>query len=207
VNEAPELRASDADRDETVTRLREHSAAGRLTLEEFTERMSAAYAARTRRELEELTRDLPAAVEAPASRRAPTRILFALFSSTERSGRIRVRRRVVCLMGFGNVDLDLRRATLEGEVITILAIGLFGAIDVYVPDGIESDIRGIALFGHADANGLDRAPAPGTPLVRVRALSLFAGIDLWRVPAAWAERTWREVIRGIRRGEHRELEP
>ena len=205
MTQPPELRASDADRDETVSQLREHSAADRLTLEEFSERMSAAYAAGTRGELARLTADLPTGP--PASRRAPTRFLFSLFGSTEREGRIRVRRRVVCLMGFGNVDLDLRQATLEGEAITVVAIGLFGAIDVYVPESVESDVRGLALFGHARANGNDRAPAPGTPLVRVRALSLFAGIDLWRVPSAWTQRSWREVIEGIRKGEHRELEP
>jgi len=207
MTDAPELRASDAEREQTVELLKEHAAAGRLTLEELAERTSAGYAARTAAELEELTRDLPAAASAPVSRRAPTRLLFALFGSTERDGRIRVRRRVTCLMGFGNVDLDLRQATLEGRAITILAVGLFGAIDVYVPEGVEADVRGLALFGHARANGSDRAAAPGTPLVRVRALSLFAGIDLWRVPPAWTRRTWREVIRGIRAGEHRELEP
>jgi hypothetical protein len=43
--------------------------------------------------------------------------------------------------------------------------------------------------------------------VRVHAVSLFAGIDVWRVPLAWAEKTWRDVIRGIRSGAHRELTP
>jgi hypothetical protein len=47
---------------------------------------------------------------------------------------------------------------------------------------------------------------PGTPLVRVFAISVFAGIDVWRVPIEWAQRTWREVIRGIRSGAHKELE-
>jgi len=35
---SPELRASDADRDRTIADLREHTAVGRLTLEEFSER-------------------------------------------------------------------------------------------------------------------------------------------------------------------------
>jgi hypothetical protein len=41
--------------------------------------------------------------------------------------------------------------------------------------------------------------------VRVFALSIFAGIDVWRVPIAWTQKTWREVIRGIRSGSHNEL--
>ena len=56
----PKLRASDADRERTVTLLREHLAAGRLTAEEFHERLDAAYAAKTLGQLDELLADLPA---------------------------------------------------------------------------------------------------------------------------------------------------
>ena len=41
----PRIRASDADRDRTAALLREHHAAGRLTAEEFNERLDKAYAA------------------------------------------------------------------------------------------------------------------------------------------------------------------
>ncbi len=56
----PKLRCSDADRERTVTLLREHLAAGRLTPEEFHERLDAAYAAKTLGQLDELLADLPA---------------------------------------------------------------------------------------------------------------------------------------------------
>jgi len=109
-------------------------------------------------------------------------------------------------MGFGNIDLDLRQATLEGEVITIIALGMFGAIDVYVPEGVEVDLHGFAVMGHKQARGNDPPPHPGAPLVRVYAVSIFAGVDIWRVPIAWTHKSLREVIRGIRSGSHRELE-
>jgi hypothetical protein len=54
------IRASDHDRDVVVAALRDAYTAGRLTLEEFDERMSAAYAGRTWGELRKLTEDLPA---------------------------------------------------------------------------------------------------------------------------------------------------
>jgi hypothetical protein len=57
----PGLRASDADREEAVTRLREHAATGRLDVEELEQRVSAAYAARTHGQLAVLQRDLPRA--------------------------------------------------------------------------------------------------------------------------------------------------
>ncbi len=169
----PALRASDAERDQVVERLRDASAEGRLTLEEFIERMTSAYEAHTHAELEQLTRDLPVAGVPVVSRRRPTRFLFSLFGSTEREGRIRVRRRVGCLALFGNID--------------------------------EVDFRGLSLFGHTRASGNEPQPRPGTPLVRVFAVSLWAGIDVWRVPLAWSERQWRDVIKGIRSGQHKQL--
>jgi len=204
MSEPPAIRASDADRERAVELLRDHAAEGRLTLEELADRVSTAFRAQTGDELERLTRDLPA--KRAGSRRRPTRFLLSAFGSTEREGRIRVRRRVACLTAFGNIDLDLRRATLEGDVITIVALGMFGAVDVYVPEGVEVDLHGAALGGHKRANGNDPLPNPGTPVVRIFAISLFAGIDVWRVPITWAERTWREIIRGIRSGAHKELE-
>jgi hypothetical protein len=53
------IRASDMDREGVVTILREAYAEGRLTLDEFEERTSTAYAARTWGDLEDLTADLP----------------------------------------------------------------------------------------------------------------------------------------------------
>jgi class 3 adenylate cyclase len=55
----PELRVSDADREHIIDVLRQATSEGRLTLDEFGERVGATYAARTPSELEPLLRDLP----------------------------------------------------------------------------------------------------------------------------------------------------
>ncbi len=54
------LRASDADRDRTAALLSEHHAAGRITAEEFDERVNKVFPAKTLGELEDLLADLPA---------------------------------------------------------------------------------------------------------------------------------------------------
>lgn len=54
-------RASDADRDRAASALREHLAAGRLTIEEFDERLDRALAAKTLGDLDQVMADLPAA--------------------------------------------------------------------------------------------------------------------------------------------------
>jgi Domain of unknown function (DUF1707) len=62
----PHLRAADADRAAVAEALGTHMSAGRLTLEEYDDRLARAYAAKTYGELAELTADLPS-----PSRRAP----------------------------------------------------------------------------------------------------------------------------------------
>jgi hypothetical protein len=71
----PRLRASDADRDRTAQLLREHHAVGRLTAEEFNDRLEKAFAARTLGELDELLADLPAIdlYQLPSAGIRPTR--------------------------------------------------------------------------------------------------------------------------------------
>jgi hypothetical protein len=70
------LRVSDADREQAVAALREHLLAGRLTLEEFSERVEGALQARVAAELARVQQDLPEAVtETAGSRRAPARVV------------------------------------------------------------------------------------------------------------------------------------
>ena len=53
------IRVGDADRDATATQLREHYAAGRLTLDELNERLEQTFTARTGTDLNAVMRDLP----------------------------------------------------------------------------------------------------------------------------------------------------
>jgi hypothetical protein len=55
----PRVRASDADRERTSSLLREHHAQGRLTAEEFNDRLDRAFEAKTLGELDALLADLP----------------------------------------------------------------------------------------------------------------------------------------------------
>jgi Domain of unknown function (DUF1707) len=60
VTDPPDLRVSDQQREQAAREIREHFAAGRLTEDELSDRLSAAYRARTEQELKTLTTDLPA---------------------------------------------------------------------------------------------------------------------------------------------------
>ncbi len=63
------MRAGDADRDDTIAELREAYAQGRLTQDEFSERLGQAHQAKTYGELDRITSDLPASASpVPAPR-------------------------------------------------------------------------------------------------------------------------------------------
>jgi Domain of unknown function (DUF1707) len=55
----PDLRIGDAERESVAASLREHYAQGRLTLEEFNQRLDATFKATTQRQLNAISHDLP----------------------------------------------------------------------------------------------------------------------------------------------------
>ena len=174
------LRASDADREHVVRVLREHLVDGRLTLAEFTQRVDAALRARTADDLAATTESLPA-VRAPGARRRASWITAGFFSHVVRRGRLRLPRRTFVVSAFSDVDLDLRSAEITTGRTSVISFVLFGNVDVYVPEGIAVDVTGLSLFGHQREWGRDPVQ-PDAPLFRVRAVGLFATVDVWRVP-------------------------
>ena len=192
--EAPALRVSDDEREACVAILREHCAEGRLPLEELANRVEEAYAAQTADDLARALRELPRLV--PARRRRPKRLTLALFGKFGRSGRWRIARRTTAISICADVDLDLREADLDAPTVTVNVFALFGNADVYVPEGVELDAGGLVLVGRRREWGRDRS-RPGAPLIRVRALSLFGTIDVWRVPHG-LRGSYREMVRALK---------
>ena len=189
------VRASDDDRDRTVVALREHLAAGRLTLEEFTERVDVALHAGTADELAATTEALPA-VRAPGARRRPSHITAALFAHVVRRGRLRLPRRTFVVSALSDVDLDLRSAEITAARTSVIVVAVLDNVDLYVPEGISVDVTGLNVFGHRREWGRDPIQ-PDAPLLRVRVIALFGTVDVWRVPAA-VKGKYREIINAVR---------
>ena len=197
----PDLRASDAEREQAVAELREHAAEGRLTLEEFSQRVDEAYAARTVAELEQVKRELPAVSGLPATqhRRKARRWLVSVMGGADRKGRWRVPHKMTVVSLMGGCDLDLRQAQIEHDEVRITVFTIMGGTDVYVPEGIEADVGGVAIMGGNGEHGHDPPPRPGTPIIRLRLITLMGGADVWRVPAGLRGRTLRELRRHVSR--------
>ena len=101
---APDLRASDADRDRVIDVLRAATADGRLTADEFSERMEAALASRTFRELAPLTADLAAAPAQPKPENAQAEDVLRIDQrggSVRRTGRCVVAHEAPVYAGLG----------------------------------------------------------------------------------------------------------
>ena len=174
-------RASDAEREQTVVRLREAAAEGRLSVEELATRIDAAYAATTLAELEPLTADLPAraspsmAVEGGGR---GTSLVLGILGGGDRRGRWRVAERVRVINVLGGADLDLREATLAAPEVTIRVISILGGSDVIVPEGVHVELSSFALLGGDDLRLDGPEPPPGAPVVHVKTVSILGGTDV-----------------------------
>jgi hypothetical protein len=182
-SETPAIRASDIEREHAVELLRRHSVEGRLTLEEFAGRIERAYDAKTREELEELTRDLPETTAVlttpPARRQKPaSRWIVSVMSGTEKRGRWRLARdtRVICVMG--GAELDLRHAELEDLDSTITVVAVMGGAEITVPEGVDVDVGGFAFMGGKEFRPGKTVPPPSAPSVRIRAYAVMGGIEV-----------------------------
>src|ERR1700722_2622428 len=189
------LRVSDADRERTLVVLREHLVAGRLTLEEFCARVDAALRARLAGELAELHGDLPdPLMGSPDSRRRPARFSAALWGRVVRRGRFRLRRWSVAASVFGDLDFDLRDASMDEEQAAVTVLAAFGNVDLYLPEGVNVDVGGLTVFRYRREWGRD-AGQPDAPTIHVRVVGFAGTIDVWRVPHDLRDKTYREIIR------------
>jgi hypothetical protein len=173
---SPDLRIGDTDRERAASVLRDHMVEGRLTLEEYIERLDDVFAANSERELVVALRELPERSIAPPTpkRRA---WLVTLIGSVQRRGRWTAPRRILAFSLLGAPDFDFRHASVA-EDVRITSISVVGALTAVVPAGVEVDMGGLALVGgndvQADADA-GRQPPSGGPLIRIRSYALLGG--------------------------------
>ena len=201
--EASSERVSDAEREQAAGLLKGHLVAGRLTTEEFAERVGQAYGARVRADLSLALTDLPpdGSTALQVARPKGARVTGAVFSHIVRRGRRRLRGWTLAGSVLGDLDLDLRDAELERARTVVNLLVLFGNADVYVPDQLAVTTGGLALIGHQNDHGADIA-RPGAPSIHVRVLSLFGTVDVWRVPPS-VRGDYGKIIEQVTLGERR----
>jgi hypothetical protein len=179
------IRASDAEREATVTRLSEVAGEGRLTLEELGVRVSTAYTATTRAELEHVLVDLPAPLPAPGASvpaERPTkpkrRWIVSVMGEHHRRGRWRMSPRTTVVTVMGETELDLRGAILESQHAEISTYLMMGEMRVRVPRGVEVEVTGFVLMGSRKVKVEDAPLRPGTPTVHIRCIGMMGEISI-----------------------------
>ncbi|HEX2071354.1 MAG TPA: DUF1707 domain-containing protein [Thermoleophilaceae bacterium] len=174
------VRASDAEREQAVDRLKGAAAEGRLTLEELADRTEAAYGATVRGELERVVADLPAAPSPAAPAPTKTRRTFVgIMGGDSIRGPIRLADRCTIVNVMGGVDLDLSRATIEGGELTLRIFSLMGGSTIRVPPGVHVERSGFSLMGGDSVRPPDDPPpSPDAPVIRIRSFNLMGGTNV-----------------------------
>ena len=194
-----EVRASDAEREAVVERLRVATVEGRLTLGELTERTGAAYTATTRGDLASITADLPAAPSSPATPARPDagadrEWVVAVMGDSKRQGRWRVERPLAAVAVMGDVVLDLRGAEVPRGDVDITATAVMGDVKIYVPDGVDVQLSGIAVMGDKKVMVREAPVGQTAPRVVVNATVIMGDVkvigDSYAEPVRRTLRAW-----------------
>jgi len=192
-------------REQTIAQLTEGFARDALSLEAFEARIEAAYCSETFAECDALVADLQRSHQAEAgvievARAAlarddqvtavalaglrpvdPLPILRALFSNIERCDQVTMPRSSRIEAIFGNVEIDLRRATFASGVTEIGVRAIFASIELVVPADVTVEVLGAGIFGNFE--GATRTTAdPDAPILRIVGSAVFASVVVKTLP-------------------------
>ena len=218
--EPPDLRASDAEREQTAETLRQAMGEGRLSVEELEDRLRSAYSAPTVRELDRLVADVTVprgagrGTVASAGTSGLTvregqggdRWVVSIMSGHDRKGRWRIAERCTVLNIMGGSDIDLNDVELSESVTQLNVYSFWGGGEIRVPDGVEVQVSNVAIMGGNDVKlGAEVVP-PGGPVIRIRLVSIMAGCSVERGRKLSKEERRRQ--KELRKAESRgELDP
>jgi Domain of unknown function (DUF1707)/Cell wall-active antibiotics response 4TMS YvqF len=154
---------------------------GRISHDEYSERISAALSARTLGDLAGLTTDLAAPEHQPVQLDGGKPVT-ALFNTAARSGRWVVPHTMTCVAAFGEVELDLREALLQDRHVVLTVYAVCGRVRLIVPAGVEVVMNGTEILGRQRGGTARRVPTSSeTPVIEIRGY-LAASEVLARTP-------------------------
>lgn len=177
----PEVRLSHAEREAYVDRLKTAQDEGRITLDEFEERVGRVYAAKVGSEIGDVLDDLPAPQPPPPAgppttsstgdtvdvhtTAAETRWMVAICGARKNNGRWvpGAPSRTFTMMGSQTLDLT----EVDAQEVDIRAFTLMGETKIIVPPGATVEMTGFMFMGET-ANKMRSYEGQSTMRVRVR---------------------------------------
>ncbi len=175
-------------RDEIVAHLGAAWAAEAIGEQEMERRMSAAFAARERADLERLVADLPAphalVPVSPAARtvapRGPqlTPLRRVLLSSVDERVRGTVPPRLEFGARFGSIEMDFTEAVFTSAVTEIVVDAVFSNVELTFAAGtmIECDVHG--ALSNVEVKDRERYAPPNGQTVRIRGSAWFGNVEV-----------------------------
>jgi uncharacterized protein DUF1707/cell wall-active antibiotic response 4TMS protein YvqF len=167
---------TDAEREAAAERLADAAGAGRLTLQEFSDRVGLVWGAD----------DLAGLVRATAGIELPPRVgstrtvstVVCVLGDQRRTGRWRLPAKVRGWTLMGDIHLDLREVVCAESTVEIEVFTLMGDLELVVPDGVEVELTGFDLMGDRDLRLAPVPRVPGTPLIRVKAYTVMGDVKI-----------------------------
>jgi len=213
----PDLRASDAEREEAAEVLRVAASEGRLDVDELDDRLGSVYSVRTRNELERLIADVSPerlgqvrAIVPPGKstsgltiKEGPggSRWVIAVMGGHDKRGRWRVAPICTVLSIMGGSTIDLNDAELANRDTQLNVYSLMGGNEVRVPHGVNVQISEFAFMGGNDVQIGDEVAPAGGPTIHIRMVAVMGGSSLRR-----GRKLSRKERRELKEAEKRERE-
>ena len=185
-----DVRMSDADRERVVAWLRSAASEGRLTLDEFSERVDGVLRSRTFGEVDRYVADLPSAY-AEGSVTPPQELeLRAALGPLRRRGRWMVPRRLMVRNMLGPVKLDFTEAVFGHPVVEVILDVSLGTTVLVLPPGASASADGVEMTaGSVRIRGVELEPRAGAgPHLVVTGAQRFGKLVLRRQRRFWR---WR----------------
>jgi hypothetical protein len=211
VGRLPGRAVGDAERGGAAAMLQRACGQGHLTLEEFSVRVGAVWAADTEAELARATAGVappvPAPTQLPVPRYTarPVSKIVTVFSETTRTGRWKLPAAVHLRTVFGETNLDLRAAVVDSGTVAegfveVTGTCVFGAVKITVPEGVEVEFDGASAFSSRKINLTELPRHPGTPVVRINLNCYFGEVKVRSAPpgAAGNLPRWLRELFGTR---------
>jgi hypothetical protein len=157
-----DLRISDAERERVVARLQVAVSEGRLTLDEFQERVDGVLQSRTYGEIEQYLADLPASAAQSVAAREVLE-LRATASTLRRRGTWTVPRKLIVRNRAGSTKLDFTEAAITFRAVDIVLDVWAGSTTLVLPEGASVDADAVEMTaGSMKIRSMPTEAAPGS---------------------------------------------
>lgn len=141
---------------------------GRLSHDEYSERLAVALSAHTLGELAELTSDLASPEHQPVQL-GDGQPVTALFTTADRRGRWVVPGAMTCVAVCGEVVLDLSEAILQDRHVVLTVYAFCGKVRLIVPSGVEVIMNASNIIASQRGGTTKRVPTSSeVPVIEVR---------------------------------------